>query len=144
MTTDCNFAVAYARVSTKDQERTGHTLPMQSKNMLEYAQKKGLQIVKDFVVAESASKRDRTYYQEMWGYLGQHPEIKHIIFEEIDRFTRNDNDKVDLADRVNNDGYVAHFVMENEEKIQPVILEAEKLDKSLGEEVENYWNSLNK
>ncbi|MCX5638828.1 MAG: recombinase family protein, partial [Planctomycetota bacterium] len=112
MTTDCNFAVAYARVSTKDQERTGHTLPMQSKNMLEYAQKKGLQIVKDFVVAESASKRDRTYYQEMWVYLGQHPEIKHIIFEEIDRFTRNDTDKVDLADRVNNDGYVAHFVME--------------------------------
>lgn len=112
MTTDLNFAVAYARVSTKDQERTGHTLPMQSKNMLEYAQKRGLQIVKDFVVAESASKRDRVFYQGMWVYLGQHPEIKHIIFEEIDRFTRNDKDKVDLSDRVNNNGYVAHFVME--------------------------------
>ena len=112
MTTDCNFAVAYARVSTKDQERTGHTLPMQSKNMQEYAQKRGLQIVKEFVVAESASKRDRVFYQEMWDFLEQHPEIKHIIFEEIDRFTRNDKDKVDLSDRVNNDGYVAHFVME--------------------------------
>jgi len=112
MTSDLNFAVAYARVSTKDQERTGHTLPMQSKNMQEYADKKGLKIIKEFVVAESASKRDRIYYQQMWVFLGQHPEIKHILFEEIDRFTRNDKDKVDLLDHINNSGYVGHFVQE--------------------------------
>ena len=112
MITDLKLAVAYARVSTKEQERTGHTLPVQSKNMEEYAQKKGLKIVKEFVVAESASKRDRKYYQEMWGFLSQNKEIKHIIFEEIDRFTRNDKDKVDLLDKINQEGYIAHFVLE--------------------------------
>jgi site-specific DNA recombinase len=112
MIQDLKLAVAYARVSTKDQERTGHTLPIQSKNMQEYAQSKGLKIVKEFVVAESASKKDRKYYQEMWGFLSQHKEIKHIIFEEIDRFTRNDKDKVDLLDKVNEAGYVSHFVSE--------------------------------
>jgi site-specific DNA recombinase len=112
MTTDLKLAVAYARVSTKEQERTGHTLPVQSKNMEEYAKNKGLKIVKEFVVAESASKRDRKYYQEMWKFLGQHKEIKHIIFEEIDRFTRNDKDKVDLVDKINQEGYIAHFVLE--------------------------------
>lgn len=112
MTVDLKLAVAYARVSTKDQERTGHTLPIQSKNMLAYAQGKGLRIVKDFVVAESASKRDRRHYMEMWSFLREHQEVKHVIFEEIDRFTRNDKDKLDLVDNVNNNGYVAHFVME--------------------------------
>lgn len=112
ITADLKLAVAYARVSTKDQERTGHTLPIQSKNMQEYAQNKGLKIVKESVVAESASKRDRKHYQGMWFFLGQHREVKHIIFEEIDRFTRNDKDKVELLDKVNGDGYVAHFVLE--------------------------------
>lgn len=65
MTIDLKLAVAYARVSTKDQERTGHTLPIQSKNMEDYALSKGLKIVKEFVVAESASKKDRKYYQKM-------------------------------------------------------------------------------
>lgn len=110
--TDLKFAVTYARVSTKDQERTGHTLPVQSKNMQAFAQGRGLKVVREFVVAESASKRDRRHYGELWNFLGQHPEVKHLIFEEIDRFTRNDKDKVALLDRVNEEGYVAHFVLE--------------------------------
>ena len=45
------------------------------------------------------------------------------------------------------DGYLleiaAQFVMNRKDKSEAVVLEAEKLDKILGEEVKNYWKSLN-
>lgn len=46
------------------------------------------------------------------------------------------------------DGYLleiaAHFVMGRKDKSEAVVLEAEKLDKILGEEARNYWEILNK
>lgn len=42
-------AVIYARVSSKDQEREGYSIPSQLKLLTEYAQKKGLKVVREFV-----------------------------------------------------------------------------------------------
>ena len=48
-------ALIYARVSSKEQEDSGYSLPAQEKLLQEYAQKHGFDVVKIFAVSESAS-----------------------------------------------------------------------------------------
>jgi DNA invertase Pin-like site-specific DNA recombinase len=48
-------AVVYARVSSKEQEETGYSLPAQERLIAEYGNRKEVVIDKVFSVAESAS-----------------------------------------------------------------------------------------
>jgi site-specific DNA recombinase len=50
-------AVGYCRVSSKEQEETGYSLPAQEKLVREYAEKMGFELVKVFSISESASGR---------------------------------------------------------------------------------------
>lgn len=47
-------AILYARVSSKDQEREGYSIPAQQKLLREYAQKNGFRFVREFVDVETA------------------------------------------------------------------------------------------
>ncbi len=47
-------AVIYARVSSKDQEREGYSIPAQLKFLREYAAKNGFHIVAVFIDVETA------------------------------------------------------------------------------------------
>ena len=49
-------AVLYARVSSKDQDQEGYSIPAQQKLLREYAQKNGFQVVREFVDVETAKK----------------------------------------------------------------------------------------
>ncbi len=46
--------VIYARVSSKEQEQEGYSIPAQLKLLKEYAHIKGLKIVKEFIDVETA------------------------------------------------------------------------------------------
>ena len=46
-----NKAVAYCRVSSKEQEETGYSLPAQEKLLVEYANRKDFNLIKVFPVA---------------------------------------------------------------------------------------------
>ncbi|MEN9340264.1 MAG: hypothetical protein RIQ62_1576, partial [Bacteroidota bacterium] len=46
-------AIIYARVSSKEQEETGYSLPAQEKLLKDYAERKGFNVVKTFSVSES-------------------------------------------------------------------------------------------
>lgn len=82
-------AVIYARVSSKEQEETGYSLPAQEKFLTEYASRKGFAVVKVFSVAESASgSRQRKVFAEMMDYLVKN-KIPHLLCEKVDRLTRN-------------------------------------------------------
>ena len=92
-------AIIWARVSTKEQSEEGYSLDAQVKMLLEYAQKHNLRIVKRFIVPESASgKQERKEFQEMLQYLQDNSKIKHVLFEKVDRATRNFKDSVKLND----------------------------------------------
>ena len=69
-------AVLYARVSSKRQEEEGFSIPAQIKFLQEYAQKKNIEIVKEFVEAETAKKAGRTEFNKMTEYLQSH-ELLH-------------------------------------------------------------------
>jgi site-specific DNA recombinase len=55
-------AVIYARVSSKDQEREGFSIPAQLKLLREYALKHGFRIVQEFIDVETAKCAGRKQF----------------------------------------------------------------------------------
>lgn len=58
-------AVAYARVSTKDQEREGFSIPAQIDLLREYARKRKIKIIHEFIESESAGEAGRKQFNAM-------------------------------------------------------------------------------
>ncbi len=106
--------VIYCRVSSREQEETGYSLDAQEKLLREYADKKGLQVVKVFRISESASGRQiRVVFNEMFQYLVKN-KISCILCEKIDRLTRNLKDGAVVSDWIyQNLANEVHFVKEN-------------------------------
>ena len=90
--------VIYARVSSKEQEKEGFSIPAQLKLLKEYALKNGFQIVEEFSDAETAKKAGRTNYNRMLDYLKANSDVKIILVEKTDRLYRNFKDYVTLED----------------------------------------------
>jgi site-specific DNA recombinase len=89
-------AVFYARVSSKDQEQEGFTIPAQLKFLQGYAHKNGFQILREFVDVETAKKTGRKQFSEMVEFLRQNVDCRTIIVEKTDRLYRNLGDYVTL------------------------------------------------
>lgn len=107
-------AVVYARVSSRDQEETGYSLPAQEKLLKAYASRKGFRIVKIFSISESASgRKQRKTFKEMLNYITKN-NIKIIVCEKVDRLTRNLKDAVCINDWIKeNPEREVHFVKES-------------------------------
>jgi len=105
-------AVILARVSTKEQEEQGHSLPAQIRRLQEYAKKKDFQIVETFSFHESAGDKIRKKFEEVVAYIRSHKDTKVILCENVDRATRNFKDAVDLDEMRRNEGLEIHFVQD--------------------------------
>ncbi len=82
-------AVGYARVSSKDQEDSGYSLPAQEKLLREQAERNGYDLVKVFAIQESAAgKIQRKIFHEMMEHVTK-TKINTIFVETTDRLTRN-------------------------------------------------------
>ncbi|MCB9801665.1 MAG: recombinase family protein [Pseudomonadales bacterium] len=85
-------SVIFCRVSSKEQEETGYSLPAQEKFLREYGDKQGLEVKKVFAISESAAgKSQRKVFEEMITYVRKQ-NICAIIVETTDRLTRNFSD----------------------------------------------------
>ena len=106
--------VIYARVSSRDQEDKGYSLPAQVKLLEEYAIKLDLIVIKIFRISESASgKQIRKTFMEMLHFINKH-KIPVILCEKIDRLTRNLKDAAMINDWISdNENRHVHFVKEN-------------------------------
>ena len=89
-------AVAYVRVSSKDQEREGFSLPAQQKLLRDHATAEGLAIVEEFSDVETAKRAGRTAFRAMLAYLNARPTCRVILVEKTDRLYRNLRDWVTL------------------------------------------------
>ena len=107
-------AIIYARVSTKEQAEEGYSLASQIKLLRDYAEKNSLDVVKEFVIPESASGRqERKTFKEMMEYCKKR-NISHTLCEKVDRITRNLQDAVWIdAWLQNNQERRIHFVKQN-------------------------------
>jgi site-specific DNA recombinase len=91
-------AVIYARVSSKDQEREGFSIPAQLKLLREYAIANGYSVLQEFVDVETAKSAGRRQFGEMLKFLGANPTCRVVIVEKTDRLYRNFKDYVTLED----------------------------------------------
>ena len=88
-------AVIYARVSTKEQEREGFSIPAQLELLKNYADKNGIFVVKVFKESETAKKAGRKAFNEMLNFIKE-KNIKIILVEKTDRLYRNFKDYVTI------------------------------------------------
>jgi site-specific DNA recombinase len=102
-------AVLYARVSSKDQEREGFSIPAQQKLLREYARQQRLTIVREFLDVETAKHAGRGGFGEMIAFLKANPSCRTILVEKTDRLQRNIKDWTTVDDL----GVTIHFVKEN-------------------------------
>src|SRR3989338_3900961 len=107
-------AIIMARVSSKEQEETGYSLPAQEKLLNSYADNKNFSVVKIFSISESASgSKRRKIFEEMMGYLKTN-KINNLLCEKVDRLTRNMKDAVIINDWVDSsEENKIHFVKQN-------------------------------
>ena len=87
-------ALIYARVSSKEQEKEGFSIPAQLKLLKEYAATQGFTIAQEYVDVETAKHTGRTAFGEMIAYLRAHPSIRVLLVEKTDRLYRNLKDWV--------------------------------------------------
>src|SRR6266403_4118322 len=87
-------AVIYARVSSKEQEKEGFSIPAQVKLLKEYAAAQGFTIAQEYVDVETAKQTGRSAFGEMVAYLRAHPAIRVLLVEKTDRLYRNLKDWV--------------------------------------------------
>src|SRR5271163_3068394 len=92
-------AVIYARVSSREQQQEGFSIPAQLKFNREYAQKNGFRIDREFVDIEAAGKAGRRQFGEMVRYLEKTPVCRVVIAEKTDRLYRNLRDCLTLEDQ---------------------------------------------
>lgn len=86
-------AVLYARVSSKDQEKEGFSIPAQLRLLREYAASKGLVVAQEFTDVETAKESGRTNFGQMLSYLKKHARVcRTILVEKTDRLYRNIKD----------------------------------------------------
>lgn len=107
-------AILFARVSTKDQEEFGHSLPAQIEKLRSYAQGKGFEVIKEFSFQETGGqKKQRKKFQDMISYLKQHDSEKMpvLLCMNVDRVTRNFKDAVEIDD-LRQQGLEVHFVQD--------------------------------
>jgi site-specific DNA recombinase len=102
-------AVVYARVSSKDQEREGFSIPAQLKLLRTYAVEHRFTIRQEFVDIETAKHAGRGGFGEMLAFLKANPSCRTMLVEKTDRLYRNIRDWITVDDL----DLTVHFVKEN-------------------------------
>jgi site-specific DNA recombinase len=101
-------AVIYARVSSKEQEKEGFSIPAQLKLLKEYAGAHCFTIAREYVDVETAKQTGRAAFSEMVAHLKAHPSVRVMLVEKTDRLYRNLKDWVTVDEL----GVELHFPKE--------------------------------
>ncbi len=107
--TDAGDAIIYARVSSKDQEKEGYSIPAQLELLRSYAQSNGFQVIQEFTDVETAKAAGRNNFGQMLRLLEKNQNCRTLLVEKTDRLYRNLKDWVTIDDL----GLQVHFVKEN-------------------------------
>jgi site-specific DNA recombinase len=109
-------AVIYARVSSKEQEKEGYSIPAQLKLLRGYAADRRFTVIEEFVDVETAKRTGRPGFTAMVEFFkkqgkakGSENNCRILLVEKTDRLYRNLKDWVTLDDL----DLEIHFVKEN-------------------------------
>ena len=104
-----NPAIIYARVSSKQQDRKGYSIPKQIEICQRYAFENGLEVIATFDENESAKNTGRVKFGQVLDLISE-GRAKHLIVEKDDRLTRNFADKAILDELIKINGLTVHLV----------------------------------
>jgi site-specific DNA recombinase len=90
--------VLYVRVSSKEQEKEGFSIPAQRKLLAAYAEEHGFHIVREFEDIETAKRPGRPAFEEMVTFFRKTPTCQILLVEKTDRLYRTIKDWVTIAD----------------------------------------------
>jgi len=102
------LCVIYARVSTKEQQEEGYSIPAQLRAIRSFCEKEALEPVAEFVEAASAGRAGRREFGRMLDYLREHADVRVVVAHKLDRLYRNFSDQVRLEEEV---GVRARYVL---------------------------------
>ena len=116
MNEEATKAIILVRVSTKEQE-DGHSIDAQQHRLLEYCERKNLQVIKTFSIIESSSRGDRKLFMEMIKFAKNQREPIAVVADKVDRIQRRISEiplleepikagKIELHFRT--EGYIIH------------------------------------
>lgn len=105
-------AVVYARVSSREQEREGYSIPAQRKLCTEYARMRSLEVAEVFVDVESAKNPGRKEFSRMLQLLKSPTDTRVVIVEKTDRLYRNRIDSVKFEELIEGRDVEVHLVRE--------------------------------
>ncbi len=91
-------AFLYARVSSREQEQEGFSIPAQLKLLRDYAVRNDLVIREEFVDVETAKTTGRKQFDRMVQAFGRDRTCRTLLVEKTDRLYRNFRDAVTLED----------------------------------------------
>jgi site-specific DNA recombinase len=101
-------AVIYARVSSKEQDKEGFSIPAQLKLLKGYAAANSFAVAHEYIDVETAKQTGRAAFGEMIAYLKSHPAVRVLLVEKTDRLYRNLKDWVTVDEL----GVEIHFPKE--------------------------------
>lgn len=85
----------YTRVSSKEQEREGFSIPAQQRLLQKYADDHGLTVVHEYVDVETAKREGRSSFTKMLAWLKKNRQTCRVVLvEKTDRLYRNLKDWV--------------------------------------------------
>ena len=105
-------AIAYARVSSREQEREGYSIPAQRKLLSEYARAKGFSTKHEFTDIESAKNPGRKEFTKMLRLLETDDTCRVVLVEKTDRLYRNRADALAFEALIEKRGVEIHLVKE--------------------------------
>jgi len=105
-------AFSYARVSSREQEREGYSIPAQRKLLAEYGRTRGFSIKREFVDIESAKNPGRKEFTKMLRLLETDSACRIVLVEKTDRLYRNRTDALAFETLIEKRGIEIHLVKE--------------------------------
>jgi site-specific DNA recombinase len=104
--------VLYARVSSREQEREGYSIPAQRKLLAEYARIHNFHIEREFIDVESARNPGRKEFGNMLRLLETDSACRIVLVEKTDRLYRNRTDALAFESLIEERGVEIHSVKE--------------------------------
>ena len=105
-------AFSYSRVSSREQEREGYSIPAQRKGSAEYARTHGFEIVHEFIDVESAKNPGRKEFTNMLHQLESGTTCRIVLVEKTDRLYRNRTDALAFESLIEQRGVEIHLIKE--------------------------------
>lgn len=105
-------AITYARVSSREQEREGYSIPAQRKLLSEYARVRGYAAKREFIDIESAKNPGRKEFNKMLRLLETDDACRVVLVEKTDRLYRNRTDALAFEALIEKRGVEIHLVKE--------------------------------